>query len=108
MEEKEVLVLKGDYTTLSTGRKCWPREKPRKLFIWWYWYMYYDGSQYKDIFFLYEVCDDKYWWVISYEIVVRIIYLKGLFPHPNVSEFHLLNYLTPLFPLTDTLEGLFE
>ena len=57
--------------------------------------MYYDGSQYKDIFFLYEVCDDKYWWVISYEIVVRIIYLKGLFPHPNVSEFRLLSYLTP-------------
>ena len=48
----------------------------------------------KIYFFLYEVCDDKYWWVISYEIVVRIIYLKGLFPQPNVSKFHLLSYLT--------------
>ena len=37
----------------------------------------------------------KYWWVTSYEFVVRIIYLKGLFPHPNVSAFHLLIYLTP-------------
>ena len=78
------------------GRKRWSREKPRKLFIWWYWYMYYDGSQYKDIYiYIYEVFDDKYWWVTSYEIVVRIIYLKGLFPHPNVSEFHLLSYLNP-------------
>ena len=50
--------------------------------------IYYDGSQYKDIFYIYEVFDDKYWWVTSYEIVVRIIYLKGLFSHPNVSEFH--------------------
>ena len=55
----------------------------------------------------------KYWWVASYEFVVRIIYLKGLFPHLNVSEFHLLNYLIPpplpfLFPLIDTLEGLLE
>ena len=39
----------------------------------------------------------KYWWVTSYEFVVGIIYLKGLFPHPNVSEFHLLSYLTPLY-----------
>ena len=35
-----------------------------------------------------------------------------MFPHPNVSEFHLLNYLTPppliLFPFTDTLEGSLE
>ena len=96
MEENKVLVLKGDSTTLSTGRKRWPREKFRKLFMWWYWYMYYDGSQYKDIIYIYiyEVFDDKYWWVISYEIVVRIIYLKGLFPQPNVSKFHLLSYLT--------------
>ena len=37
------------------------------------------------------------------------MYLKGLFPHPNVSEFHLLSYLTsPLFPFTNTLEGLLE
>ena len=39
----------------------------------------------------------KYWWVTSYKFVVGIIYLKGLFPHPNVSEFHLLSYLTPLY-----------
>ena len=39
----------------------------------------------------------KYRWVTSYEFVVRIIYLKGLFPCPNVSEFHLLSYLTPHF-----------
>ena len=46
--------------------------------------MYYDGSQYKDIYiYIYEVFDDKYWWVTSYEIVVKIIYLKGLFPHPQ-------------------------
>ena len=45
--------------------------------------------------YIYLVFDDKYWWVTSYEIVVKIIYLKGLFPHPNVSEFHLLSYLTP-------------
>ena len=60
MDENEVLILKGDSTTLSTGCKSWPREKSRKLIIWWYWYMYYDGSQYKDIFFYtYEVFDDK-------------------------------------------------
>ena len=33
----------------------------------------------------------KYWWVTSCEFVERIIYLKGLFPHPNVSEFYLLD-----------------
>ena len=72
--------------------------------------MYYDGLQYKYIFlYIYEVFDDKYWWLTSYKIVVRIIYLKGLFPHPNVSKFHLLSCLTPpLFPITDTLEGLLE
>ena len=43
------------------------------------------------ILYIYEVFDDKYWWVTSYEIVVRIIYLEGLFPHPNLSEFHLLS-----------------
>ena len=37
----------------------------------------------------------KYWWVTSYEFIVRIIYLKGLFPHPNVNELHLLSYPTP-------------
>ena len=63
-------------------------------------YIYYDGSQYKDIFLLHEIFNDKCWWVTSYEIVEWVIYLKGLFPHSNVSEFHLLSYLTPLyFPL---------
>ena len=32
-----------------------------------------------------------------------------MFSHPNVSEFHLLSYLTPLlFTLTNTLEGSLE
>ena len=50
-----------------------------------------------NIFFYMKYLIIKYWWVTSYEFVVRIIYLKGLFPHPNVSEFHLLNYLTSLY-----------
>ena len=66
MDENEVLVLKGDNITLSTGCKRWPREKPRELFIWWYWYVYYDGSQYKDIFVLYEIFDDKI--LMSYKL----------------------------------------
>ena len=73
-------------------------------------YIYYDGSQYYDIFYM-KYLMIKYWWVTRYEFVVRIIYLKGLFPHPNVSEFHLLSYLIPtplIFPLTDTLEELLE
>ena len=41
-----------------------------------YIYIDYDGSQYKDYIYIYDVFDDKYWWVTSYEIVVRIIYLK--------------------------------
>ena len=102
---------KGDNTNLSTGCKRWPREKFRKLFIRWYWYIYiyiyYDGSQYKDIYiFLYiyilymKYLMIKYWWVTCYEFVVRIIYLKGLFPHLEVSKFYLLSYLTSLyFPL---------
>ena len=102
---------KGDSTTLSTGHKRWPREKPRKLFIWWYGYICYDGTQYKDFFYM-KYLMIKYWWVTSYEFVVRIIYLKGLFPHPNVSKFHLLSYFTPspsfLFHLRDTLERLLE
>ena len=54
----------------------------------------------KILFLLHEIFNDKYLWVTSYEFVERVIYLKGLFPHPNVSEFHLLSYLTPLyFPL---------
>ena len=49
--------------------------------------------------YIYEIFDDKI--LISYKlwIVVRIIYIKGLFPHPSVSEFHLLSYLTPPPPL---------
>ena len=48
-------------------------------------------------------------WFASYNFAVWIIYLKGLFSHPNVSEFHLLSYLTPpLFPFTDILEGFLE
>ena len=70
MDENEVLVLKGDNTTLSMGRKHWPREKSRKLFIWWYWYIYiyiyYDDSQYKDIYFLYEIFNDKI--LMSYKL----------------------------------------
>ena len=45
-------------------------------------------------------------WFASYNFAVWIIYLKGLFLHPNVSEFHLLSYLgspPPLFPFIDTL-----
>ena len=72
--------------------------------------IYYDGSQYKDIIFFYmKYLMTKYWWVTSCEFVERIIYLKGFFPHPDVSEFHILSYLTPpLFPITDTLDGLLE
>ena len=33
------------------------------------------------IFFYMKYLMIKYWWVTSYEFVVRIIYLKGLFPH---------------------------
>ena len=72
MDEKEVLVLKGDSTTVSTGHKRWPREKSGKLFIWWYWYMYYDGSQYEDIIYIYiyiyihEVFNDKI--LMSYKL----------------------------------------
>ena len=117
MDEKKVLVLKRDNTTLSTGCKCWPWEKPRnclyddidicimithniKIYIYIYIYIY-----------TYEVFDDKI--LMSYKlwIVVRIIYMKGLFPHPSISEFHLLSYLTPpppLFPFIDTLEGFLE
>ena len=56
MDENEVLVLKGDNTTLSTGRKHWPREKSKKFYMMVLIYIHYDGSQYKDIF-LYEIFD---------------------------------------------------
>ena len=51
------------------------------------------------IFFYMKYLMIKYWWITSYEFVVRIIYLKGLFPHPNVSKFHLLSYFTPFISL---------
>ena len=41
-----------------------------------YIYIYYDDSWYKDIFLLHEIFNDKYWWVTSYEIAVRIIYWR--------------------------------
>ena len=50
----------------------------------------------------------KYRWFVSYNFVMWIIHLQDSLSHPNVSEFHLLSYLTPiplLFPLTDTLDG---
>ena len=85
MDEKEVLILKGDSTTLLTGRKRWLREKPGKLFKWWYIYIYiyiYIMMAHNiKIFFYMKYLMIKYWWVTSYEFVVRIIYLKGLFPH---------------------------
>ena len=64
-----------------------------------------DGSQYKDIFYV-KYFMIKYWWVISYEFVVRIIYLKVLFPHSNVSEFHLLSNLTPYIPPYRYIRGI--
>ena len=89
---------KGDSTTLLTGRKRWSREKSRKLSIWWYWYIYiyiYVMAHNIKTFFYMKYLMIKYWWVTSYEFDVRIVYLKGLFPHPNVSKFYLLSYLTP-------------
>ena len=43
--------------------------------------------------------------------LLKELFIEGLFPHPNVNEFHLLSYLTPpspLFPIIDTLEGFLE
>ena len=46
-------------------------------------------------------------WLASYNFVIWIILLKGLFSHPNVSEFHLLSYLTPPFiPLYICIRGI--
>ena len=90
---------------MSTGRKCWSREKSGKLFIWWYGYICYDGLQYKDFFYM-KYLMIKYWWVTSYEFVVRIVYLKGLFLHPNVSKFHLLSCFTPLYFLHRYIRGI--
>ena len=48
--------------------------------------------------FLYEIFDVKITdSFANYNFVVWNIHLKGLFPHPNFSEIHLLSYLTPLF-----------
>jgi len=62
------------------------------------------------IIFLYEIFDVKIQIVLQLiTLLYGIFILKGLFPHPNVSEFHLLSYLTPiLFPFTSTLEGSLE
>ena len=101
---------KGDNTTLSTGCKRWPWEKSRKLFIWWYWYIYiyiyilWWLTIQKNSYVKYLMI--KYWWVTSYEFVVIIIYLKGLLPHLNVSEFHLLSYLTPFISSYKYIRGI--
>ena len=48
--------------------------------------------------FLYEIFDVKITdSFANYNFVVCNIHLKGLFPHPNISEFHLLSYLTPSY-----------
>ena len=99
---------KGDNTTLSTGCKRWPREKSRKLFIWWCWYIM---MAHNIMIFLYEIFVVKIQIVlqVNYNFVVWNIHLKGLFPHPNLSEFNLLSYLTSfLFVLTYTLDGSLE
>ena len=63
-------------------------------------YIYYDGSQYKDIFLLYEIFDDKYWWVTSYEIIIRIIYLKVYSHTPMLVNSTYWVILPPfIFPL---------
>ena len=31
--------------------------------------------------------------------LLKELFIESLFPHPNVSEFHLLSYLAPLPPL---------
>ena len=50
----------------------------------------------KIFFFHIKYLMTKYWWGTSYEFVVRIFFFwERLIPHPNVSEFHLLSYLTP-------------
>ena len=61
-------------------------------------FVYRDSSQYNYI--LYEINDvkkKKNRWLASYSFVIQIILLKGLFPHSNISEFHLLSYLTSPF-----------
>ena len=65
--------------------------------------------------FLYEIFDVTIHIVLQViTFVVWNIHLKGLLTHLNVSEFHLLSYLTPppppplLFPLTNILKGSLE
>ena len=65
-----------------------------------YIYIYIMMAHNIKIFFYMKYLMIKCWWVTSYEFVVRIIYLKGLFSYPNVCEFHLLSYLTPLPPIS--------
>ena len=94
------------------GRKRWPWEKPRKLLymmvlIYIYIYIYIMMAHNIKIFFYMKYLMIKCWWVTSYEFVVRIIYLKGLLPHPNVSEFHLLSYFTSFIPPYRYIRGIF-
>ena len=52
------------------------------------------------IYFLCEIFDDKI--LMSYKLWIcwKNYLFETLFPYPNVNEFHLLSYLTPLyFPL---------
>ena len=63
--------------------------------------------------FLYEIFDVTIHIVLQViTFVVWNIHLKGLLTHLNVSEFHLLSYLTPplplLFPRTNILKGSLE
>ena len=53
----------------------------------------------KILFFLFEIFDDKI--LMSYKLWIcwKNCLFERLFPHPNISEFHLLSYLTPLPPL---------
>ena len=48
--------------------------------------------------FLYEIFDVKV--QLDLQLLTFLlwnIHLKGLFPHPNISEFHLLSYVTPFY-----------
>ena len=54
---------------------------------------------YNIMIFLYEIFDVKIQ-IFLQTLLYGIFILKGLFPHPNVSEFHLFSYLTPPFILS--------
>ena len=58
------------------------------------------------IFFYMKYLMIIYWWVTSYEFVVRIIYLKGLFPHLEVSKFYLLSISPPFISLYRYIRGI--